>query len=237
MGFDVHYTGNPWSSYLIMRYFMSAVWNGSKPWWNPLDWTKVSRFEILMKQCIFYTDAYSYVYVYIYIYKHMFKFMDEHQSIPQLVLNLYALEGTVFWLMSRWSKPEIISHVRSANVTWSRVNKIFSDVLRERNHELAIFRSHFHHFLFCIMLSDFSGIFHDFPVHFPPKIGTGQDEDGWELRFDPVVAFLHQAPELEAEVLRITHEQGAMAATWWRSWKNGWNLWISEAGGILSLVT
>lgn len=177
------------------------------------------------------------VCIYIYIYKHMFKFMDEHQSIPQLVLNLYALEGTVFWLMSRWSKPEIISHVRSANVTWSRVNKIFSDVLRERNHELAIFRSHFHHFLFCIMLSDFSGIFHDFPVHFPPKIGTGQDEDGWELRFDPVVAFLHQAPELEAEVLRITHEQGAMAATWWRSWKNGWNLWISEAGGILSLVT
>eukprot|EP00438_Fugacium_kawagutii_P022857 Skav220541 [mRNA] locus=scaffold1683:131972:140653:- [translate_table: standard] len=35
------------------------------------------------------------------------------------------------------------------------------------------------------------------------------EEDGsWELRFDPVVAFLHRAPELEAEVLQITHEQG-----------------------------
>jgi len=39
------------------------------------------------------------------------------------------------------------------------------------------------------------------------------DEDGWELRFDPVVAFLHQAPELEAEVLRITHEQGKLELT------------------------
>jgi len=53
-----------------------------------------------------------------------------------------------------------------------------------------------------------------FPSIFHPKLAPApQDEDGWELRFDPVVAFLHQAPELEAEVLRITHEQGAMAAT------------------------
>lgn len=39
------------------------------------------------------------------------------------------------------------------------------------------------------------------------------DEDGWELRFDPVVAFLHRAPEMEAEVLRITHEQGKLELT------------------------
>ena len=108
---------------------------------------------------VYYIQMRTRMYIYIYIYNHMF--MDEHQSIPQLVLNLYALDGTVVWLMSRWSKPEIISHVRSANVTWSRVNKIFSDVLRERNHELAIFRSHFHHFL-CI-LSYAVGFFHDFP--------------------------------------------------------------------------
>lgn len=41
------------------------------------------------------------------------------------------------------------------------------------------------------------------------KPTSGQDDDGWELRFDPVIAFLHRAPELEAEVLQITHEQGA----------------------------
>jgi len=39
------------------------------------------------------------------------------------------------------------------------------------------------------------------------------DDDGWELRFDPVIAFLHRAPELEAEVLQITHEQGKLELT------------------------
>lgn len=40
------------------------------------------------------------------------------------------------------------------------------------------------------------------------------DEDGtWQLRFDPVVAFLHRAPDMEAEVLQITHEQGKLELT------------------------
>lgn len=34
------------------------------------------------------------------------------------------------------------------------------------------------------------------------------DGDGWRLRFDRLVAFLHRAPEMEAEVLQISHEQG-----------------------------
>ncbi|CAJ1444862.1 unnamed protein product, partial [Effrenium voratum] len=36
---------------------------------------------------------------------------------------------------------------------------------------------------------------------------------GWALRFDPVVAFLHRAPELEAEVLQISHELGKLELT------------------------
>ena len=34
------------------------------------------------------------------------------------------------------------------------------------------------------------------------------DGDGFQLRFDRLVAFLHRAPEMEAEVLQISHEQG-----------------------------
>lgn len=38
---------------------------------------------------------------------------------------------------------------------------------------------------------------------------VAEEAGGWALRFDPVVAFLHRAPELEAEVLQISHELGA----------------------------
>ena len=169
------------------------------------------------------------------IYNHMF--MHEHQSIPQLILNLYALEGTVVWLMSRWSKPEIISHVRSANVTWSRVNKIFSDVLRERNHELAIFRSHFHHFP-CILYYAV-GFFEDFPWFSHPFSTQNWHRPGWGW----LGASLRPGGGISSP--------GAWAGSWsptdyaWTR-RNGchvmafffWNLWISgEAGGILSLVT
>lgn len=183
----------------------------------------------------YYIQMRTRMYIYIDIYNHMF--MHEHQSIPQLVLNLYALEGTVVWLMSRWSKPEIVSHVRSANVTWSRANKIFSDVLRERNHELAIFRSHFHHFL-CILYYAV-GFFGDFPWFSRPF-----STQNW-----------HRHPRMRMA--------GSFASTrWWHfftrrlSWKlksyglrmnkaqwlprDGdffWNLWILEAGGIRNLVT
>eukprot|EP00930_Biecheleria_cincta_P087013 TRINITY_DN76282_c0_g1_i1.p1 TRINITY_DN76282_c0_g1~~TRINITY_DN76282_c0_g1_i1.p1 ORF type:complete len:282 (-),score=33.99 TRINITY_DN76282_c0_g1_i1:66-911(-) len=39
------------------------------------------------------------------------------------------------------------------------------------------------------------------------------EESGWKVCFDPLIAFLHYAPEIESEALRIQHELGHVELT------------------------
>ena len=144
--------------------------------------------------------------------------MDENPTILQLILATYFVSARVTGgcrLPTHVQTMETCDYLRCQVCKCHMIEqdmKMFCE--RGINRELAMFYESFPSFSmyfawFCGISPWFCGISHDFCCSmFHPT----QDEDGWELRFDPVVAFLHRAPEMEAEVLRITHEQGAPAA-------------------------